>query len=235
MRATITDLGNEHTGSVTPVEAAWLTELSPKAINATIDRGELKAIKRRGATKKRARNLGPADVLYLMLRKDLASALSAAAKRELYQRLTEASLEVLSDWNSAIAEQCDVEIKLAGGVIRIEIKSTCSRLASRWRALRNATQLVVSDPNIRGGEPVIRNTRVPVYMIADLVKQGTDLREILEDYPSLDAPMVEAALAYAQTRPRRGRPTKVPWTAKAVEIHEAVMNKHDEVFRALAK
>lgn len=212
MRTTITDPHNEHAASVTPVEAAWLTELSPKTINATIDRGELKAVKRRVATKKRARNLGPADVLYLMLRKDLASALSAAAKRELYQRLTEASLEVLSDWNSPIAKQCDAEIKLAGGVIRIEMKSTCSRLASRWRALRNATQLVVSDPNIRGGEPVIRNTRVPVYMIADLVKQGADPREILEDYPSIDAPMVEAALAYAQTHPKRGRPSKAPWT-----------------------
>jgi uncharacterized protein (DUF433 family) len=212
MHGTITDLDNERAASVTPVEAAWLTELSPKAINATIDRGELKIVKKKGATKKRGRNLGPADVLYLMLRKDLAAALSAAAKRELYQRLTEARLEVLSDWNSPIAKQCDAEIKLAGGVIRIEMKSTCSRLASRWRALRNATQLVVSDPNIRGGEPVIRNTRVPVYMIADLVKQGADPREILEDYPSIDAPMVEGALAYAQTHPKRGRPSKAPWT-----------------------
>lgn len=212
MQATFNDPGKEGAAAVTPVEAAWLTELSPKAINATIDRGELKAIRRRGATKKRARNLGPADVLYLMLRKDLGSVLSATAKRELYQRLIEAGFEVLSDRNSSTAGQCDAEIKLAGGVIRIEMKNACSRLAIRWRALRNAAQFVVSDPNIRGGEPVIRRTRVPVYMIADLVKQGADTREILEDYPALDAPMVEAALAYAQTHPKRGRPSKAPWT-----------------------
>jgi uncharacterized protein (DUF433 family) len=209
---TIGNPENAPAGSVTPVEAAWLTELSPKTINATIDRGELKAVKRRGGTKKRSRNLGAADVLYLMLRKELASVLSASAKRELYQRLTKARLGVLSDWKSPSGQQCDVEIQLAGGVIRIELKSACSRLAKRWRALRNATQMVISDPTIRGGEPVIRGTRVPVYMIADLVKQGAGLREILEDYPSLDAQMIQAALAYAQTNPKRGRPSKAAWT-----------------------
>ena len=49
-------------------------------------------------------------------------------------------------------------------------------------------------------------------MIADLVKQGADIREILEDYPSLDAQMVETAFAYTQTKPKRGRPSKAPWT-----------------------
>jgi uncharacterized protein (DUF433 family) len=210
MRATFAQ-DNARAPTVTPVEAAWLTELSPKTINATIDRGELKAVKSRGGAKKRSRNLGPADVLYLMLRKELAAVLSASAKRELYQRLTEARLGVLREGKSPIGEQCDVEIELAGGVIRIELKSTCARLAKRWRALRSATQIVVSDPNIRGGEPVIRGTRVPAYMIADLVKQGADIREILEDYPSLDAQKVEAALAYTQTKPKRGRPSNAPW------------------------
>jgi uncharacterized protein (DUF433 family) len=204
--------GNKPADSVTPAEAAWLTELSAKTINATIDRGELKAVKRSVGTKKHARNLGVADVLYLMLRKDLAPMLSPSAKRELYQRLSAARLEILSDRKSPVRGQCDVEIQLAGGVIRIQLKSACSRLAIRWRALRNAIQIVSSDPTVRGGEPVIRGTRVPVYLIADLVRQGAELREILEDYPSLDAQMIQAALAYAQTNPKRGRPSKAPWT-----------------------
>ena len=213
MPATTNKPTNERTAAVTPVEAAWLTQLSPKAINATIDRGELKGVKKRRRAKKRARNLAPADVLYLMLRKELAELLSASAKRELYQRLSEAHLDMWSNWKSHREEQCDFEIKLGGGFIRIELKSTCSRLADRWRALRNASELVVSDPNIRGGEPVIRGTRVPAYMIADLAKQGADIAEILEDYPSLSAQKVEAALAYAQTNPKRGRPSKAPWTS----------------------
>ena len=211
MQATIANPDTMPATAVTPVEAAWLTELSAKTINATIDRGELKGVKRGRVARKRVRNLGTADVLYLMLRKEVAATLSASAKRELYQRLTEARLEVLSDSNSPIGGRCDGEIQLAGGVIRIELKSACSRLEKRWRVLRNAAQIVVSDPTIRGGEPVIRGTRVPVYMIADLVKQGAGFPEILEDYPSLDAQMIQAALAYAQTKPKRGRPSKVPW------------------------
>jgi uncharacterized protein (DUF433 family) len=203
---------NKRANSVTPAEAAWLTELSAKTINATIDRGELKGVKRSVGKKKRARNLGAADVVYLTLRKELAPMLSASAKRELYQRLSVAHLEVLSDRKSPVGGQCDVEIQLAGGVIRIQLKSACSRLAIRWRALRKAIQIVSSDPTVRGGEPVIRGTRVPVYLIADLVRQGAELREVLEDYPSLDAQMIQAALAYAQTNPKRGRPSKAPWT-----------------------
>jgi uncharacterized protein (DUF433 family) len=209
---TISRRGNKPANSVTPAEAAWLLELSAKTINATIDRGELKGVKRSVGTKKRARNLGAADVLYLMLRKQLAPMLSASAKRELYQRLSAARLEILSDRKSPGGGHCDVEIQLAGGIIRIQLKSACSRLAIRWRALRNAIQIVSSDPTVRGGEPVIRGTRVPVYLIADLVRQGAEVREILEDYPSLDAQMIEAALAYAQTSPKRGRPSKAPWT-----------------------
>jgi uncharacterized protein (DUF433 family) len=77
--------------------------------------------------------------------------------------------------------------------------------------VERAADVVVSDPEIRGGEPVIRGTRVPVYLIADLMSQGADAREILEDYPSLTANTVRSALACAQTHPRRGRPRKAPW------------------------
>jgi uncharacterized protein (DUF433 family) len=213
MPANTISLTDQRTAAITPLEAAWLTQLSPKTINATIDRGELKGVKKRGRAKKRARNLAPADVLYLMLRKELAELLSASAKRELYQRLSEVQLGMWSNWKSRRDEQCDFEIRLGGGFIRIELKSTCSRLADRWRALRNANEIVVSDPNIRAGEPVIRGTRVPAYMIADLAKQGAEIPEILEDYPALSAQMVEAVLAYAQMNPKRGRPPKAPWAS----------------------
>jgi uncharacterized protein (DUF433 family) len=74
--------------------------------------------------------------------------------------------------------------------------------------------MVVSDPAIRGGDPVLRGTRVPVYVIADLIAQGAESSELLEDFPSLNSEMIQAALAYAQTNPRRGRPAKAPWRDK---------------------
>lgn len=80
-----------------------------------------------------------------------------------------------------------------------------------WQSLRRAEEVIVSDPEIRGGEPVVKGTRVPAYVVADLIDQGADLREILEDYPSLSANKVRAALAFPRTHPRGGRPRKSPW------------------------
>jgi uncharacterized protein (DUF433 family) len=212
MPATALHRERETLSEITPIEAAWLTELSPKTINATIDRGELgRATLARGSGAKRERRLAPADVVYLALRKELAEFLSQRAKAELYERLVQLQWSDIGRWRSSPNVQSDFEVGLAGGVVRIDLTNTCRRLATRWAALCDATQLVVSDPEVRGGEPVLRNTRVPVYLIADLVQQGAGLKEILEDYPSLDAAMVRSALAYAQTRPRRGRPHNAPW------------------------
>ena len=196
--------------TVTAVEAAWLTELSPKTINATIDRGELGGDVPRRPSANHARRLGTADVVYLVLRKELSDVLSAGAKRELYARLVEISAQRFDLCQPGDLGR-DFEVQLAGGIVRIEVKRAWRRLSKRWVALRKAMDVVVSDPETRNGEPVVRGTRIPVHLIADLFDQGADLREILEDYPSLNAGLVRSALAYARTHPRRGRPRKAPW------------------------
>jgi uncharacterized protein (DUF433 family) len=177
--------------------------MSAKTIKATIDRGEVKpqkAVRTRGVT---SRRLGAAEVVYLLVRKKAGRSLSAEARKELYAKLAQR--------RQSENPQADFEIRLAEGVIRVEIKQARIEMAQRWAALRDAAELVVSDPEIRGGAPVLRGTRVPVYVIADLVAQGADTSELLEDYPSLDAALIQAALAYAETNPRRGRPAKAPW------------------------
>jgi uncharacterized protein (DUF433 family) len=50
--------------------------------------------------------------------------------------------------------------------------------------------LAVSDPEILGGEPVFRGTRVPVHLIATLVEQGSMEPEILKAYPRLTPEMI---------------------------------------------
>jgi uncharacterized protein (DUF433 family) len=173
-------------------------------------RGELDGVVRKRSSARRARRLGTANVGYLAMRKELSDVLSASAKRELYQRLVELSAERFD-----LRQTADVggsfKIELAGGVVRIEMKRAWRRLSKRWLALRRAADVVVSDPDIRGGEPIVRGTRIPVHLIADLLDKGADVREILEDYPSLNAALIRSALAYVQTHPRRGRPRKGPW------------------------
>jgi uncharacterized protein (DUF433 family) len=197
-------------GAVTPVEAAWITGVSPKTINATIDRGEVKPCARQSRSKNAPRLIGAPEVVYLVLRRKAGSELSPKARRELYARLNK-----ITTWtrllSSSAGSSSDFEISLAGGIVKVEVKYACREVAKRWMALSDASRLVISDPEIRGGEPVIKGTRIPVFLLAQLVDQGASPREILEDYPSLTADRLRAAIAYVRTNPRRGRPRKAPW------------------------
>lgn len=51
-----------------------------------------------------------------------------------------------------------------------------------------------SDPNILGGTPVIKGTRVPIGRILFLLKDGYTLEAIHEDYPHIDVPILSGAV-----------------------------------------
>ena len=56
---------------------------------------------------------------------------------------------------------------------------------------------IVTDPAVLLGKPIIRGTRVPVYVIVGLVEAGQTLEQIVDDYPDLTVEDVAAAVAYA--------------------------------------
>lgn len=79
------------------------------------------------------------------------------------------------------------------------------------RDLRRARALVLTDPDIMGGAPVFRRTRVPVYTIAEFLAQGSTSAEILEGYPRLTAEMIRLAPVYAAAYPLRVSRRRLPW------------------------
>ncbi len=56
---------------------------------------------------------------------------------------------------------------------------------------------ITVDPDVLVGKPVIRGTRVPVYLIVELVAHGMSAKEILKEYPRLKEEDIKAALLYA--------------------------------------
>ena len=62
---------------------------------------------------------------------------------------------------------------------------------------------VVIDEKILGGKPVIRGTRIPVYLIVELVANGLSIKDILKEYPELSEEDVKAALRYAASMLKR--------------------------------
>ena len=111
----------------------------------------------------------------------------------------------------ALAEAPRNTVSLEGGLIKIDLREPRRALAASLRDLRRARHLVVSDPQILGGDPVFRGTRVPVHMIAELVAQGSTPAELIEGYPRLTAEMIRLAPVYAAAYPLRGRPRRQPW------------------------
>jgi uncharacterized protein (DUF433 family) len=73
-------------------------------------------------------------------------------------------------------------------------------------------EMFQSDSDVMGGAPVFRGTRIPVYLIADMIEQGVPIEEILDGYPSLTREMVEWATANVTSQPRSDQPSVQPWS-----------------------
>ncbi len=55
------------------------------------------------------------------------------------------------------------------------------------------------NPNICGGKPCIKGTRIPVAMVLDLLEDGVTFEEILRDYyPHLTVADIKACIEYAR-------------------------------------
>jgi uncharacterized protein (DUF433 family) len=52
----------------------------------------------------------------------------------------------------------------------------------------------------RSGKPCIKNTRITVYDVLDMLANGMDMQEIIEDFPELNKEHIQACLAYAAQR-----------------------------------
>jgi uncharacterized protein (DUF433 family) len=56
---------------------------------------------------------------------------------------------------------------------------------------------IVSDPNICGGEPRIKGTRIPVHIILSHLAAGEDYETVLKQFPRLTRQDILACLEYA--------------------------------------
>lgn len=73
-------------------------------------------------------------------------------------------------------------------------------------------QFIAIDPDIRGGKPCIKGTRITVYDILEYMAGGMSETEILADFPSLKPEHLRAVLVFAAQRERRmsmGRPYEI--------------------------
>ena len=183
----------------TPTEAAVLTRLSVKAVNNAIDKKTVPARTSRRAGQA-TRLLDLRALMSLALERRLADRMVPGLRRELFEQLADAQRSTVS---------------LESGLIKVDLREPRRELAAALRELRRARHLVVADPEILGGEPVFRGTRVPVYAVASQLEGGETEAGLRQAYPRLTAEMVRLAPLYAAAYPVRGRPRTQPWHSAA--------------------
>jgi uncharacterized protein (DUF433 family) len=186
--------------SYTPAQAAATTGLSLAAVHKAIDTGLIKA-KTAGTGGTVRRLLTREQIVYLQLEAEGVRLLPLSARRSVARAMRR-------------TPQID-EVALGNGHVLLIKVSTARRKADEGlRRLLRAEKMVISDPEILGGTPVYRETRIPVRLVADMLAQGASTKEILEGYPSLSREMVESAPIYVRAFPRRGRPARRPWAGQ---------------------
>ena len=64
--------------------------------------------------------------------------------------------------------------------------------------MANSGDVIMRDPEILGGVPVFRGTRVPFKNLLDYLEGGHTLGEFLEEFPSVTREAAIAALEHAK-------------------------------------
>src|SRR5467141_1318092 len=143
-----------HETLFTPTEAAVLTGLTLKAVKNAIDKKTISAV----PGEEGGRLLDARALVSLALERRLADRVAPELRRKVFDALAGSPRNVVS---------------LEGGLLKIDLRELRRELAASLRELRRARHLVVSDPEIMGGDPVFRGTRVPVHLIAELAAVST--------------------------------------------------------------
>ncbi|MBX3069313.1 MAG: DUF433 domain-containing protein [Thermomicrobiales bacterium] len=68
------------------------------------------------------------------------------------------------------------------------------------------SQRITRNPEVLGGKPIIRGTRIAVDLVMDWIEAGVPREEILEDYPNLTAADLDAAVEFDRTTSKWATP-----------------------------
>lgn len=184
----------------TPAEASALTNLPIRTVRRLMDRRLIRP-RRLRTGRSVQRLLSWEQLVYLRLEAEGLSLLPVAERRKIAKQIeADAGIDVAS-----VSE---------GAALLIQVKAVRKELDERLKKLERAESVIVEDLETMRGTPVYRGTRIPVELIAELLKQGAGVDEILEGYPALDREKIELAPLYVQAFPRRGRPAARPWAKR---------------------
>ena len=124
----------------------------------------------------------------------------------------------------------DVEFKH----FAVDLGSFIAHAQARAAQIERVNQLIVEDPEILGGQAVMKGTRLPMDTLLAMRQGGRSVSDLQIDYPNLTQELLDAAAVYQAIHPRRGRPAKPAESAELaatpagwkVRSHKTVRSAH---------
>jgi len=187
-----------HAAEFTPAEASWVTGLSVREINRIVEDAAV-PLRRARAGRRHRWYLPYSSLVCLQLHAGGLNRLPLRVRKDVFRRV--------------LRQPHQKQLKYTEALI-IDVDAARAKMTTRLEELERATRVIESDPEIMQGTPVFRGTRMPVYLIAEMVERGVSPEEILDGYPSLTRDMLDHARVYAATHPKPGRPSTQPWSGK---------------------
>jgi uncharacterized protein (DUF433 family) len=178
--------------TLTLPEASFVTGLSVKAIDREIDAHVLKPRAEPDPDHRRLRSIAGPDAVYLLLVRDLHNELSPRLRRQVCKAV----------WDAIEEDRAYARLAWLMLPVREAGREVLGKIETLERAKHD---LVESRPEVMGGEPVVKGTRVPARMVAELVRQGASKDELRDDF-DLTPEQVDAAVLFDRVTPKRGRP-----------------------------
>ena len=190
--------------TLTPREAAFVVDSDVQLVQRAVDGGVVQK-RTRTVRGRKTRVLGRSELRFFGALRGYEDTLTLAGRQKLYK-----------------AVQHPRGGKASLGVFVVDVEDVDRRIERRLAELDQIKSRVEADD---GGEPVLKGTDVPVHVVAALAEAG-GLEEAARAYPSLSKAAVEAAVAYAEVYPKKGR----PYPARSLKRMLSELALPDEVF-----
>jgi uncharacterized protein (DUF433 family) len=105
----------------------------------------------------------------------------------------------------ALKLQSGDAVTVENGCVVVKIAEHRERVEQGKKRLMEAAALITTDPEVLGGEPCVKGTRVPAYLVGALARKHGAV-EAHATYPSIPRQTIELVALYVEANPRKGRP-----------------------------
>lgn len=185
-------------------EAAAIAEVSQEVIRTALEKKSVAPSYRRRTGKAARYQFSAGDVLFMKVLIEFPFALSKEDKESLAKILSRGNRSA-ANWSR---QGADLVYRSGDIQVSVECKTFRQKVARNLSAFRWGRRRIVSNPDVLGGEPVFRGTRIPLQHVASLFRKGVSEEEIATDFPALSSRDLAYARLFSRLGERPGRPRK---------------------------